>query len=72
MGLITRARQAERVLRDGQCDLVAIGREALYNPNWPVHAAIELEADTDFASWPDQSGWWLDYRARTVQSNEAV
>ena len=72
VGLITRAKQAEMILQDGQCDLVAIGREALYNPNWPVHAAIELEADTDFAFWPDQYGWWLDYRARTVEHNEAV
>lgn len=72
VGLITRAKQAEEILQNGKCDLVAIGREALYNPNWPVHAAIELEVDTDFAYWPDQYGWWLDYRARTVESNGTV
>ncbi len=71
VGLITRARQAEEILQNGQCDLVAIGREALHNPNWPVHAAIELQADTDFSYWPNQYGWWLDYRARTVESNDA-
>ena len=71
VGLITKAAQAEEILRRGQCDLVAIGREALYNPNWPLHAAIELGADTCFAEWPDQYGWWLDYRARTVEVDDA-
>ena len=29
----------------GQADLIAIGREALYNPNWPHHTAAALGAD---------------------------
>lgn len=72
VGLITKAKQAEEILQHGICDLVAIGREALYNPNWAVHAAIELQVDTKFAYWPDQYGWWLDYRARTVETTDAL
>jgi 2,4-dienoyl-CoA reductase-like NADH-dependent reductase (Old Yellow Enzyme family) len=53
------------VLRDGQADLVAIGREALHDPNWPLHAEAALKADTmDFGRWPVQAGWWLERRAR--------
>lgn len=66
VGLITGARQAEDILRRGQCDLVAIGREALFDPYWALHAARDLGADPDFRLWPKPYGWWLDYRARTV------
>ncbi len=66
VGLITGARQAEDILRRGQCDLVAIGREALYDPYWALHAARELGADPDFRLWPNSYGWWLAYRSRTV------
>lgn len=66
VGLITRAAQAEGYLRSGQCDLVAIAREALYDPHWAGHAARELGADPNFDLWPVQHGWWLDYRAKTV------
>jgi len=68
VGLITKARQAEDILLQGQCDLVAIGREALFNPYWTLHAAMELGAGPNFELWPRQYGWWLDYRARTVGS----
>lgn len=66
VGLITRAAQAEQYLQNELCDLVAIAREALYDPHWAAHAARELGADPDFRLWPIQHGWWLDYRAKTV------
>lgn len=66
VGLITEARQAEGYLQQGSCDLVAIGREALFDSQWAVHAARELDADPEFALWPKQYGWWLEYRQRTV------
>ncbi len=62
VGLILTARQAEDALQAGRADLIAIGREALYDPNWPLHAAIALDADPDFAQWPQQYGWWLSRR----------
>ena len=41
VGLIIHGDQAERNLRDGQADLIAVGREILNNPNWPMDAAPE-------------------------------
>ena len=32
-------------MREGRADLVAIGREALHNPHWPLHAARALGQD---------------------------
>ncbi|GAA4322601.1 NADH:flavin oxidoreductase/NADH oxidase [Pigmentiphaga soli] len=65
VGLILHARQAEAILADGRADLVAIGRELLYDPFWPAHAAQELGADPGFAMMPTQYGWWLDRRVKT-------
>ena len=65
VGLIVAAKQADAIIRGGGADLVAIGREALVDPNWAVHAQAELEAapfERSFAAWPDQSGWWLERR----------
>ncbi|HEX2649003.1 MAG TPA: NADH:flavin oxidoreductase/NADH oxidase [Burkholderiales bacterium] len=62
VGLILEPGQAEAVLAEGKADLVAVGREALFDPNWPLHAALELGADPDFARWPHQYGWWLTRR----------
>ena len=42
VGLITEAQHAEAILQQGQADLIALARELLWNPNWPVHAAREL------------------------------
>jgi 2,4-dienoyl-CoA reductase-like NADH-dependent reductase (Old Yellow Enzyme family) len=69
VGLILEPDQAEHILQSGQADLIAIGRQALYNPNWPLHTEVALGIKNDFASWPVQSGWWLDKRQRSL-SNE--
>ena len=69
VGLILEAHQAEAVLRDGQADLIAVGREALYDPNWPLHAERALKGDAgDFAHWPVQAGWWLERRERGLRA----
>jgi 2,4-dienoyl-CoA reductase-like NADH-dependent reductase (Old Yellow Enzyme family) len=60
VGLILTPQQAEEVAQ--KVDLVAIGREALFDPNWPLHAAQALNADPEFARWPVQYGWWLTRR----------
>ena len=36
VGLILTPQQAEEALQAGRADLIAIGREALYDPNWPA------------------------------------
>lgn len=67
VGLIVEARQAEMILRRGQADLIAIAREALNNPNWALNAEQALRAEADFNQWPEQVGWWLANRARTLK-----
>lgn len=58
-GFIIQAKHAESILQEGRADLIAIAREALFNPYWPRHAAYELGADPQFDDWPTQYGWWL-------------
>jgi 2,4-dienoyl-CoA reductase-like NADH-dependent reductase (Old Yellow Enzyme family) len=67
VGLILTAKQAEEALQSGRADLIAIGREALFDPNWPVHAARELGVDPEFALWPQQYGWWLTRRESALK-----
>ncbi len=65
VGLITHPQQAEDILAQGQADLIALGREALVDPMWALHAARYLGHDTVFETWPQQSGWWLAGREKT-------
>ena len=65
VGLIFDGPQAEEILQEGSADLIAIGREALYDPHWPLHAAQALGIDPGFDIFPDQYGWWLNRRAGT-------
>ncbi|MBU2807408.1 NADH:flavin oxidoreductase/NADH oxidase [Acidithiobacillus ferrooxidans F221] len=51
VGLITEAIQAEHILVTEQADAVALARELLRNPYWPLHAARELGVDI---AWPVQ------------------
>ncbi len=45
VGLITEPVQAEKVIADGEADVVLLARELLRDPYWPLHAARELGAD---------------------------
>jgi 2,4-dienoyl-CoA reductase-like NADH-dependent reductase (Old Yellow Enzyme family) len=62
VGLIIHGDQAEQILRDGQADLIAVGREILNNPNWPMDAALKLGVEGPFRNVPPQFGWWLGTR----------
>jgi 2,4-dienoyl-CoA reductase-like NADH-dependent reductase (Old Yellow Enzyme family) len=66
VGLILTAPQAEEILERGQADLIAIAREALFDPFWPRHAAYALGADPQFEDWPQQYGWWLHRREQSL------
>ena len=71
VGLIIGAQHAEEVLRNGEADLVAIGREAMANPNWALMARGVLEPGSTedvYAPWPAQHGWWLEKRAAVMQA----
>ncbi|PMR74776.1 NADH:flavin oxidoreductase/NADH oxidase [Billgrantia endophytica] len=67
VGLIVDAKQAEAILQQAQADLIAIAREALFNPNWALHAEQALSPETGFSRWPQQVGWWLANRARILR-----
>lgn len=63
VGMIVDASQAEAVLQEGKADLVALGREALFDPYWAHHAAIALGVDPKYQRWPVRHGVWLAKRA---------
>ncbi len=64
VGVIVDPHQAENILLQKQADLIAMGRELMYNPFWPLHAAQELDADPDFSLWPKQYKWGINRRAK--------
>ncbi|PUA82806.1 NADH:flavin oxidoreductase/NADH oxidase [Nocardioides currus] len=66
VGLIVHPRQADHIVGSGQADLVALGREMLLNPNWPMDAAQKLGADTGFSFHGPHLSYWLARRRRSV------
>lgn len=68
VGLILDGAQAEEALAAGQADIIAVGREALANPNWPLQAIgnVEGNAPEGYRRWPHQAGWWLERRAQAM------
>jgi len=64
VGLIIHGDQAEQILSNGQADLIAVGREILNNPNWPMDAALKLGVEGPFRHVPPQFGYWLGTRAK--------
>jgi 2,4-dienoyl-CoA reductase-like NADH-dependent reductase (Old Yellow Enzyme family) len=67
VGLIVHADQAEAILQEGRADLIALAREILYNPNWPMDAAQKLGVDKEFAIVPPPQAYWLSKRASSVK-----
>ncbi len=51
VGLITEPEQAERIVTNGEADVVLLARAMLRDPYWPLHAAHALGVDV---SWPPQ------------------
>jgi len=66
VGLIVDPRQAQAALDRGEADLIAIGREALQDPNW-AERAVTVLAGPDFAARPKQHGWWLGVRQPGIE-----
>ena len=50
VGMLESPELAEETLRNGRADLIALGREFLRNPYWPLHAAKILGEEID---WPE-------------------
>jgi 2,4-dienoyl-CoA reductase-like NADH-dependent reductase (Old Yellow Enzyme family) len=66
VGMVRDADYAEAIVARGRADIVALGRELLYNPNWALHAAEALGVDPEYASWPVQYTWSLSRRAKVL------
>lgn len=72
VGLVTEPAAAEALVAEGSADLVALGREALFDPQWPLHAQRALGGHAlDFSRWPQQAGHWLRNRERVRAHIEA-
>lgn len=67
VGLIVHADQAEAILQEGKADLIALARELLYNPNWPMDAARKLGVEGAFDTVPSAQSFWLAKRAQSVK-----
>ncbi len=67
VGLIIGPHQAEAALQAGEADLVAIGREAMNNPNWALMAAARWNPAAPRRSMPagrrSMAGGWRSARA---------
>ncbi len=68
VGIILEAEQAEAILRNGQADLIAVGRQSQFNPNIAQHWAHDLGLNRRFEDWTPEYGWWLEKRMRTIES----
>jgi len=67
VGIILEAQQAETILRNGQADLIAVGRQSQFNPNIAQHWAHDLGINAGFEDWSPEFGWWLEKRIRTLE-----
>lgn len=55
------------IISSGKADMIALARELLDDPNWPLHAAERLGYNEQHLLWPVESGWWLMKRDRLLQ-----
>jgi 2,4-dienoyl-CoA reductase-like NADH-dependent reductase (Old Yellow Enzyme family) len=62
VGLIMEPQQAEGILQAGQADLIALARELMLDPNWPVRAAKILGHPDPLSLLPIDYAWWLRQR----------
>ena len=67
VGLILDGKQAEAIVESGQADFIAVGRQAMYDPFWVLHAAQQISTDPDFDRWQESAGWWLQKRAGALE-----
>ena len=67
VGHIIHPLQAEQILQNGQADLIALGRELLYNPNWAIDAAQKLGVDPGFELVPENIRGPMASRKRRLE-----
>ncbi len=66
VGVIISGKQAEAILQEGRADLVAVGREMMYDPFWALKAAESLGCDPNSAMWPSNYGWAIARRSEIM------
>lgn len=66
VGFLWDAERCEEIVAQGEADMVALARELLDDPNWPLHSAATLGADEAHGMWPVEAGWWLMKRDRLL------
>lgn len=71
VGVIIEPQQAEDILASGKAELVALGREIMHDPFWPLRAGLELGDDPDYEMWPPQYKWAVDRRAQIALQNKS-
>ena len=69
VGVIVDPKQAENILIEEKADLIAMGRELMYNPFWLLHAAQVLGVDPDYSLWPEQYRWGVNRRSKIEKFN---
>jgi len=69
VGLIREPQFAEDLLQNDSADLIALGRQLLFNPFWPVHAAEHFGLTGDYEAWPKQYAWWLEKWDKGLRAN---
>ncbi|MGV3553051.1 NADH:flavin oxidoreductase/NADH oxidase [Rhizobium sp.] len=68
VGLITTAEEGEAIVASGDADLVALARQALDDPNWPLHAHHTLDkGEKPYADWPLQAGYAVRNKDRSLK-----
>jgi 2,4-dienoyl-CoA reductase-like NADH-dependent reductase (Old Yellow Enzyme family) len=66
VGLITKPLEAEQILASGQADVIALARQALDDPNWPLHAHRDLVGGDGYGQWPPQAGYAIRNKDRAL------
>ena len=66
VGVIIAGDQAEAILQEGRADLIAVGRELMYDPHWTLKAAETLGYDPGAKMWPDNYGWAIQRRSEIM------
>ena len=62
VGLIIEPTQAEKIITDGSADMVAMGRQMIEDPNFPLHAARKLGHTDPLGILPGAYVWPLAHR----------
>ena len=51
----------------GPKDDISLARQALDDPNWPLHALRQLDGGGDYSAWPEQAGYAIRNKDRALK-----